>query len=231
MFGSIRKRLTQPEQEFPAVNENLVDIGGELNVSTLLSAYRSGAFPWTVNPVTWWSPDPRAVIEFDTFRPSRSLLKFLRRNPFDVTVNRDFDQVIEQCATCTPRRRTTWITPEFVRAYKDLHLAGYAHSLEIWQSTPEGEQALVGGIYGVAIGGYFAGESMFHRVSNASKAALHYLVQHLRARHFGLFDIQMPTRLTLQMGATVVPRAIFLQRLRACQTLPATFGAQFAGVI
>lgn len=230
MFGSFRKRLSQPEHELPVVNENLVDIGGELNVTTLLSAYRTGAFPWTVNPVTWWSPEPRAVVEFETFHPSRSLLKILRKRPFAVTVDQAFGRVIDECATITAHRRTTWIAPEFIRAYKELHHAGHAHSLEIWQEH-EGEGELVGGIYGVAIGGYFAGESMFHRVSNASKAALYYLVQHLKARRFALFDIQMPTRLTLQMGATLVPRGIFLKRLREAQRLPVSFGSHFAGAI
>jgi leucyl/phenylalanyl-tRNA--protein transferase len=222
MFGSFRKEKV-PAPDFPEVNENLVDIGGELNVSTLLAAYRSGAFPWTVNPVTWWSPDPRAVIEFPSFHPSRSLIKFLRKNPFEVTVNEAFDEVITRCATCSAHRRTSWITPEFISAYRDLHRAGYAHSLELRQ-----DDNLVGGIYGVAIGGYFAGESMFHGVSNASKAALYYLVQHLRARGFALFDIQMPTRVTVQMGASLLPRRDFLKRLREAQALPVSFGSNFS---
>ncbi len=220
MFGNIRKRASaSAEDALPRVNENLVDIGGELNVATLLSGYRSGAFPWTVNPVTWWSPDPRAVIEFDTFHPSRSLLKLLRKQPFQVTVDRAFGEVIRMCARCGPQRRTTWITPEFIQAYSELHNAGHAHSLEIWQDTK-----LIGGIYGVAIGGYFAGESMFHLVSNASKAALYYLVEHLKGRGFSVLDIQMPTRITLQMGASLIPRREFLARLRAAQQRPVTFG-------
>lgn len=226
MFGSLGQPLPLPEQALPEVNENLVDIGGELNVSTLLAAYGSGAFPWTVNPVTWWSPDPRAVIEFDAFHPSRSLLKLLRREPFQVTVDQAFREVIQQCATCTSHRRSTWITPEFINAYHDLHRAGHAHSVEVWRSNGE-KSVLVGGIYGVAIGGYFAGESMFHRVSDASKAALYHLVQHLRARGFTLLDIQMPTRITLQMGATLVPRHEFLQRLSKAQGLPVTFGPHY----
>src|SRR5688572_25382958 len=187
MFGSARKK-TAPTSEalLPPVHENLVDIGGELNLDTLLSGYRSGAFPWTVHPVTWWSPDPRAIIEFGAFHPSRSLLRVLRKTPFSITINRAFEQVISECATVAPNRRSTWITPEFIAAYSDLHRQGNAHSLEVWQ-----ENKLVGGIYGVAIGGYFAGESMFHRVDNASKAALYYLVQHLQARQFTLLDIQM----------------------------------------
>ena len=223
MFGSARNNPSAPPEPLPSIDENLVEIGGELNVTTLLSAYRSGKFPWTVNPVTWWSPDPRAVIEFDTLHPSRSLLKFLRKQPFQITVDRVFAEVMAECARTTAGRRSTWITPEFIAAYTDLHGVGHAHSLELWQ-----ENKLVGGIYGVAIGGYFAGESMFHRIPNASKAALYYLVQHLRASGFSLLDIQMPTRVTLQMGAILIPRRQFLQRLRAAQSLPVTFGQIFA---
>jgi leucyl/phenylalanyl-tRNA---protein transferase len=225
MFGSATKKIAPtPESLLPIVNENLVDIGGELNVHTLLSGYRSGAFPWTVNPVTWWSPDPRAIIEFETFRASRSLVKFLRKQPFQITLNRAFASVIHECARSAPNRKTTWIAPEFIAAYTDMHAAGHAHSLEIWQNG-----ALVGGIYGVALGGYFAGESMFHRVSNASKAALYHLMQHLRARGFTVFDVQMPTRATLQMGASLIPRRDFLQRLRAAQALRVTFGSELLG--
>ena len=222
MFGSARKQPAHSlEALLPIVNENLVDIGGELNVTTLLAGYRSGAFPWTVHPVTWWSPDPRAIIDFETFHPSRSLLKFLRKAPFQITVNKAFTQVITACAQAAPNRKTTWITPEFITAYTDMHSAGHAHSLEVWQHG-----ALVGGIYGVALGGYFAGESMFHRVSNASKAALYHLLQHLRVRRFTLFDVQMPTRITLQMGASLIPRRDFLQLLRLAQGLPVTFGSE-----
>jgi leucyl/phenylalanyl-tRNA--protein transferase len=219
MFASFRKKIPpDPGGEIPFVDENLVDIGGELNVTTLLRAYRNGAFPWTVHPVTWWSPDPRAIVEFSSFHPSRSLLKAIRQEGFHFTANQAFDRVIEACAEPAPRRRSTWITPEFIDAYKELHRAGYAHSLEVWQ-----QESLVGGIYGVGIGAYFAGESMFHKVSNASKAALHFLVRHLKARGYTLFDVQMPTRITLQMGAVLIPREEFLQRLTRAQRVPATF--------
>ena len=219
MFASASKNPPALDQ-LPFIDENLVDIGGELSVSTLLSAYRSGAFPWTVNPVTWWSPDPRAIIEFQTFHPSRSLLRFLRKQPFQVTADRAFARVIAECARTTSDRRSTWITPEFISAYTDLHNAGHAHSLELWQ-----QDELVGGIYGVAIGGYFAGESMFHRIANASKAALFYLVQHLHKCGFAFLDIQMPTRVTLQMGATLVARRDFLRHLHSAQAVPVTFQA------
>src|SRR3954468_22036932 len=182
MFGSLKKRvLSLSSAELPFVDENLVEIGGVLNVSSLLKAYRTGSFPWTVHPVTWWSPDPRAVIEYGSFHVSRSLARTIRNGGFSITLDQHFDAVIEACAAWTPHRRTTWITPEFQNAYRELHRAGHGHSLELWQ-----QDNLVGGIYGVAIGGYFAGESMFHRVSNASKAALYFLVRHLRARGFTL---------------------------------------------
>src|SRR5687767_7578277 len=127
MFGSTRKRtIIASDEQLSEIDENLVDIGGELNVDTLLSAYRSGAFPWTVNPVTWWSPDPRAIIEFDSLHPSRSLLAFLRKEPFQITINRAFASVIHECARTAPNRKTTWIAPEFIAAYTDLHAAGHA---------------------------------------------------------------------------------------------------------
>ncbi len=219
MFDSFRKRLaSENSSELPFVDENLVDIGGQLNVSTLLRAYRAGSFPWTVHPVTWWSPDPRAIIEFELFHPSRSLLKQIRQEGFTASADREFDRVIENCSEPTAGRKSTWITPEFVSAYKEMHRAGHAHSIEVWA-----EGKLVGGIYGVALGGYFAGESMFHRVSNASKAALYFLVQHLKERGFTLFDVQMPTRITLQMGASLVSREQFLKRLAEAQRLAPSF--------
>jgi leucyl/phenylalanyl-tRNA--protein transferase len=222
MFGGLKMRiLPGAADELPEVEENLVRVGGNLSVASLLRAYGEGAFPWTVHPVTWWSPDPRAIIDLPAFQPPRSLLKLLRKEPFTFTEDQAFARVIESCAATAPNRRSTWIKPEFLQAYKDLHAAGHAHSVEAWQN---GE--LVGGIYGVAIGGYFAGESMFHRVSNASKAALDHLIQHIRRRGFVLFDVQMPTRLTLQLGAKLIPRREFLFRLRQAQNLAVTFGSR-----
>jgi len=225
MAESLRKRkLTEEAGHLPTVDQNLVRVGGELNVETLLEAYRGGAFPWTVRPVTWWSPDPRTIIEFSEFHTPRSLGKVIRQGKFSITIDRDFAGVMAGCAESAPNRRTTWITPEFIRAYTELHGMGHAHSLEVWQ-----EGRLAGGIYGVSIGGYFAGESMFHRVSNASKVALHGLMRHLQARGYAFLDVQMPTRITVQMGARVVPRDDFLRRLRAAQERPAMFGAELAG--
>jgi len=184
----------------------------------LLLAYRSGIFPWTVNPITWWSPDPRATLELNRLHVPRSLARLLRRQTLRVTIDEAFQSVMEGCAAPAPGRRSTWITAEFIEAYTRLHLAGHAHSLECW----EGEE-LVGGIYGVAIGGFFAGESMFHRVSNASKVALFHLVQHLRERGFLLFDIQMLTPVTTAMGGIEIRRRDYLARLREAVRLPVGF--------
>lgn len=188
--------------------EGLVAIGGDLSVERLLLAYRSGIFPWTDKPVTWWSPDPRAIFELDQFHVSHSLARIIRKGVFQITIDRAFSDVMKGCAASVPGRRTTWITREFHKAYTQLHEQGHAHSLECWQ-----DDQLVGGTYGVAIGGFFAGESMFHRVSNASKIALYHLIEHLRQRHFALFDIQMLTSITESLGAIQIPRAQYLKRL------------------
>jgi leucyl/phenylalanyl-tRNA---protein transferase len=186
----------------------LVAIGGDLSVERLLLAYRRGIFPWTVDPITWWSPHPRAIVEFDRFHVPRSLTKLIRKDLFQITVDRAFREVMKGCAAPAPGRRTTWITREFIEAYTRLHQCGHAHSLECWQGS-----RLVGGIYGVAIGGFFAGESMFHRVDNASKVALFHLVQHLQRQGFTLFDVQMVTPVTQLLGAVLIPRAQYLKRL------------------
>jgi leucyl/phenylalanyl-tRNA--protein transferase len=196
-----------------------VALGGDLSVPRLLLAYRSGIFPWSVDPVTWWSPDPRGILELDRFHVSRSLAQTLKKGVFRVTIDQAFHEVIERCAEPGPGRTSTWITPEFVAAYVRLHEAGHAHSIECWK---DGE--LVGGVYGVHIGGFFAGESMFHRASDASKVALCRLVEHLRAREFALFDIQMVTPHTQQLGATNIARSDYLGRLAHAVTLPRTFG-------
>jgi leucyl/phenylalanyl-tRNA--protein transferase len=203
------RRLRFPDPRL-ADDEGLVAIGGELSVERLLLAYRTGIFPWTVNPVTWWSPDPRGIFELESFHVARSLARVLRRGQFRITLDCAFRAVMEGCAAPGPGRRSTWITPEFINGYTQLHQLGHAHSLECWQG-----ERLAGGIYGVAIGGFFAGESMFHRVSNASKVALFHLIEHLRQRGFELFDVQMLTPITAQLGGTTLPREAYLQRLAA----------------
>jgi len=194
----------------------LVAVGGDLSVPRLLLAYRSGLFPWTADPVTWWSPDPRGIIELDAFHVSRSLARTLRKGGDEITFDRAFRAVITACAKT--RRPGGWISPEFITAYTALHEAGHAHSVECWRA---GE--LVGGVYGVAVGGLFAGESMFHRADDASKVALFHLVGRLRERGFTLFDTQMVTPVTRQLGATEISRAAYLRRLAEAVTRDARF--------
>lgn len=201
-----------------ANSKGLVAIGGDMSVERLLLAYRSGVFPWTVSPISWWSPDPRAILEPDELHVPESLKKILRKNIFEITIDRAFPQVIQNCAARAPGRQDTWITAEFIEAYSRLHQQGHAHSLECWQ---DGE--LAGGIYGVAIGGFFAGESMFHRVSNASKVALFHLAAHLQERKFALLDIQMLTPVTKQMGGKTISRHNYLERLERAVELRREF--------
>ena len=198
--------------------EGLVAIGGDLGTERLLAAYRQGIFPWTINPITWWSPDPRAIFELDGFHVPQSLARVIRKGGFEVTVDQSFRAVMEGCAAPAPGRGGAWITEEFIEAYTRLHRQGHAHSVEC---RLQGE--LVGGIYGVAIGGLFAGESMFHRVNDASKVALHHLVGHLRRRGFAVFDSQMVTPATKPLGATEIPRREYLQRLSAAVKMKCSF--------
>jgi leucyl/phenylalanyl-tRNA--protein transferase len=210
-----RLRFPNPRQ---ADAEGLVAIGGDLSVPRLLLAYRNGIFPWTVDPITWWSPDPRAIFEYDRFHTSHSLAKVLRQQIFEVTLDGAFAQVMKGCAASAPGRRNTWITKEFLDAYARLHELGHAHSVECWHG-----QELVGGIYGVSIGGFFAGESMFHRASNASKVALWHILNHLQEKGFILFDIQMLTPITARLGGVNISRAEYLQRLSVALEKPCSF--------
>jgi leucyl/phenylalanyl-tRNA---protein transferase len=231
-----RRPWVDPELAGP---DGLVGVGGDLRPTTLVRAYSEGVFPWFSpgDPVLWWSPDPRAVIELDGLHVSRSLARIIRSGKFRVTVNQAFGEVIRACAVRPGQG--TWITAEMIAAYEALHRLGHAHSLETWirtdatdkRSAPglsalspsltrqEGNDfgdgwRLAGGIYGVAIGALFAGESMFFRVSDGSKVALVALVERLKARGYEMFDVQMRTDHTGRMGANEIPRREYLQRLR-----------------
>ena len=211
--------------EFPpatsADRDGLVAVGGDLSVDRLLLAYRSGIFPWPIfhdDLMTWFSPDPRAILELDELHISKSLQKVLRRGTFDVTFNLDFPTVVDGCGAPAPDRPSTWITREMKQAYLRLHQQGHAHSVE---ARIDGE--LVGGLYGVAVGGFFAGESMFSQVTNASKIALVALVERLRERGYRLLDIQQATPHLMSMGAVEVPRKRYLQRLSHALKLDCRF--------
>jgi leucyl/phenylalanyl-tRNA---protein transferase len=196
----------------------LVAVGGDLRPETLLAAYGRGVFPWYEEglPVCWWSPDPRAILPLDALHITRRLARTIRSGRFAVTVNGDFAGVIRGCAD---RAEGTWITRDMIAAYERLHELGHAHSFEVWR----GDQ-LAGGVYGVAVGGLFAAESMFHRISDASKVALVALVEHLQSRGFVLLDVQMVTVHTARLGAIEVPRREYLRRLRSATALDVTMG-------
>jgi len=188
----------------------LVGVGGTLDPDVLLKAYRNGIFPWSSEPqITWWSPDPRVIFDLDTWVPHRSIERSIRRAGWTFSLDRDFTGVIRACAAPTAARPTTWIGEDFIAAYTELHRRGHAHSIEVWEGD-----ALVGGLYGIAIGGFFGGESMFHRRTDASKAALSRLIAHLRQRGFELFDAQAPNPHLMRLGAIAIPRREYLIRLR-----------------
>ena len=195
----------------------LVALGGRLDFETLVTAYRAGIFPWSSDPVlTWWSPDPRAIFELDTWRPHRSVERAARRGGWRFTVDTAFEEVMRACAETGGDRPATWITGDFVRAYGELHRRGLAHSVEVWEGD-----ALIGGLYGVALGGFFGGESMFHRRTDASKAAVGHLIARLRERGFSLLDAQVPTPHLERLGAIAIPRADYLARLKRALRQPA----------
>ncbi len=208
---------------FPPVDfaspEGLLAIGGDLRAERLLEAYRHGIFPWynEGQPILWWSPDPRAVLFPKKLRVSRSLKKTLRANPFKVSLDTRFREVIQACAL--PRKKHgaggTWITQEMLEAYCRLHEQGYAHSVESWAGD-----RLVGGLYGVALGGVFFGESMFSRASNASKVAFVYLVRQLSAWGYTLIDCQVPSAHMESLGAEEIRRRDFLALLDKALLLP-----------
>ena len=206
-----------PDTPFPPLAAALDEPNGllaasrDLTPQRLLDAYRQGIFPWYSGdtPVLWWSPNPRMVLFLDEFRISRSLRKRVRQQSIQIRADTSFRAVVEACATVLrPGQSGTWITPDIVDAYTELHERGYAHSVEAWR-----DDELVGGLYGVAIGRMFFGESMFHHVTDASKVALAALVQRLRERDYALLDTQWVTPHLEQFGAIEIPRRRYLALL------------------
>jgi leucyl/phenylalanyl-tRNA---protein transferase len=253
-----------PSRFFPpptsTTPDGLLCIGGRLSPEWLIDAYRHGIFPWPMwedEPVAWWSPDPRAVIELDGLHVSRRLGRTIRSRRFRVTFDQDFAGVIHGCATAGDRQGNTWLTPAMIAAYCRMHQLGHAHSVEVWLDpplplgeglgvrvpcssderlktpspgspskppSPEGRGKLVGGTYGIAIGGLFAAESMFHRARDASKIAVASLVERLRACGYQLLDIQQWTPHTGRMGAVEISREDYLRRIARAVELPVKFG-------
>ena len=192
----------------------LLAVGGDLSPGRLLEAYRNGIFPWFSegDPILWWSPDPRLVLYPEKVHVSKSLKRTLKSDAFNVTFDTCFERVIDACAEPVGEgREQTWITEDMRDAYCQLHRDGYAHSVEVWH-----ENDLAGGLYGVAVGRAFFGESMFTRVSDGSKVALVHLARRLADWGFGLIDCQMTTDHLLSMGAEEIVRADFLRQLEGC---------------
>ena len=207
-------QLSDTSLAFPSVENALSDpngllaLGGDLTPQRLIAAYSQGIFPWYSDndPLLWWSPDPRAIIKLTDLNINRTLAKFLKKSPFTVTLNKNFNQVIEYCSDAPFRQDGTWIFPEMLQAYKNLHQLGYAHSIEVWQ-----QNTLVGGLYGVAINGFFSGESMFYLKSNASKVALVYLADHLKKANISFIDCQLLNPFLQSMGCSEVKRQNFVK--------------------
>ena len=208
---------TDPEESFPdpanaeTDPDGLLAIGGDLTPTRLLNAYASGIFPWynPGDPILWWSPDPRMVLFPDQLKISRSLNKTLRQNRYQVSIDQAFSDVISGCSEPRETQDGTWLSPGMISAYETLFQQGYAHSVEAWR---DGD--LVGGLYGVALGRVFFGESMFSRSRDASKVAFVHLVRTLSDAGFELIDCQVYTQHLESLGAQLIPRQVFLQELR-----------------
>ncbi len=216
-----------PRDPFPPVSAALADpngllaAGGELSAARLIDAYRHGIFPWFSpgQPVLWWSPDPRMVLMPHELKVSRSLTKALRNRDYEVRADTRFRAVMQACAQPRPAQDDTWIGAGMIAGYCALHEQGLAHSVETWI---DGE--LAGGLYGVALGRMFYGESMFTHAADASKIALVHLVRQIRRWHFGMIDCQMHTRHLASLGAREIPRADFMRKLQELVDYPGVTG-------
>jgi leucyl/phenylalanyl-tRNA---protein transferase len=205
--------LSFPDPENALTEPNgLLAVGGDLSLERLLSAYKLGIFPWYEDgqPILWWSPDPRMVLFPDELHISKSLKKIINRKVFKVSFNQNFPAVILACANQRSKNRDgTWITDEIQQAYIHLHQAGWAHSVEVWD-----DNNLVGGLYGIALGKIFFGESMFNEQNNASKVAFVYLTQSLKDQNFKLIDCQVSSEHLASLGAKEIRREKFMQHLQ-----------------
>lgn len=207
-----------PDTEFALEKPNgLLAVGGNLSRERLKLAYQNGIFPWysEPDPILWWSPNPRAVLYLDDLKVSRSLAKSIRNRNFEVFLNKDFEDVMYQCAKSREHQEGTWITDEMQAAYLDLHHIGLAHCVSVYL---DGE--LVGGLYGISQGKFFFGESMFSKVSDASKVALFHLVEFLKEYSFLMIDCQVPNPHLKSLGSRNIPRTEFTQQLRKWVNYP-----------
>ena len=232
-MGHILYQLDENSLTFPLIEcaltepNGLLALGGDLSPERLITAYSQGIFPWYSDndPLMWWSPNPRAIIDLDQLRINRTLRKAINKSPYQITLNQDFSQVTKLCAKAPFRTDGTWILPEMEAAYLTLHQQGYAHSIEIWHTDEQGNRELVGGLYGVAINGFFSGESMFYKQSNASKFALIALGQLLESAGIKFIDCQLLNPFLEDMGAKETSRDIFMHKQQQAVTkhMPANF--------
>lgn len=205
------RKITFPPVE-SANEDGIVAVGGDLEIDTLITAYRNGIFPWPISidlPLAWFSPDPRGVLHLDEVHLSRSFQKFLKKNNYRVTYNQEFERVIKLCAkTNRKNQASTWITPEIIEGYVKLFNAGYAYSVEVWN-----HDEIVAGLYGVCMGEFISGESMFTVEDNASKHALYCLIEKLKSNEIFWMDTQMVTAVVESFGGRYISRPEFLQKL------------------
>ncbi len=218
--------IISDKNEFPspdlAREDGLLAMGGNLSQKRLLLAYSMGIFPWFSEgePVLWWSPDPRLVLYPEELNVSSSLKKTIKKSIFRITMDKAFEQVINECAQIRiQNHEPTWIMNDMITAYTNLHKSGFAHSVEAWH-----DEELAGGLYGVSLGRCFFGESMFTRVSNASKVAFAALVEYLKEHSFDIIDCQVTTEHLKSMGAKEIPRKLFLQQLKTSLQKPTRQG-------
>lgn len=215
--------LDETQHQFPAIETALEDpngllaAGGDLSPYRLIAAYRQGIFPWfsVEEPILWWSPSPRCVLKPEHLHISKSMAKLIKKTSLTVSFDFAFNQVVDECAKIRADLEGSWITSEMQQAYQNLHEMGVAHSVEVWH-----EEQLVGGLYGLAIGNIFFGESMFSRQSNSSKIAFCHLVKHLKSYGFKLIDCQVHSAHLQSLGACEISRREFQQYLTNIDTLP-----------
>lgn len=195
-----------------AIEDGLVAVGGDLEIDTLEAAYKKGIFPWPVSvefPLAWFSPDPRGILDFEELHIPRSFEKFLKKTNYTVTFNKSFNEVIRKCATINRKNQpSTWITPEIIAGYNNLFKEDMAYSVEVWN-----QDNLIGGLYGVVMGNFVSGESMFSIEPNASKLALHSLIKHLEKKGLTWLDTQMVTSVVENFGGKYISRHEFISRL------------------
>ena len=215
-------RLPQTRWQFPdpiqadPLGEGLVAVGADLAPETILAAYQRGIFPWFSgdDPICWWSPEPRCIIQPETFKPSKTLIRSIKKNQYTITLNQAFPAVMQACADARAKAEGTWISADIIQGYCGLHAVGLAHSIEIWETIEQDTPLLVGGLYGVQLGRAFFGESMFSQRTDVSKMAFTFLMKLCVASHFPFVDCQLPNSHLMSLGAITMPRQQFLSELK-----------------